>query len=237
MTNPLPLRLAATCIPIRSRSTAPLEVLMVRRNPELSFGGLWTFPGGVFEDNDGPAPASPDEHSENWGHPQLLAIAANAAVRETVEETELHCDVSSLAWFSHWIPPLVGPPKRFATWFFLAPEHHGDIVVNTDENDEARWIAPADALDQSTAGDFPLTIPTWVTLDDLRVAETIPLLIDRCITQGATQKRTRAFPSGDERVICWSGDAAYEADTPDVPGPRNRVRATKGGSVIERIVS
>lgn len=209
---------------------------MVRRNPELSFGGLWTFPGGVFEEGDGPAPTEVDEHAENWGHPQLLTTAANAAVRETVEETALHCDVSSLVWLSHWIPPVVGPPKRFATWFFLAPEHHGEIEVNTDENDEARWIAPGDAIAQGDAGEFPLTIPTWVTLDDLRQAESIPLLIDRYITQGATQKRTRAFPSGDERIICWSGDAAYEADTPDVPGPRNRVRATPDGSVIERIL-
>ncbi len=209
---------------------------MVRRNPELSFGGLWTFPGGVFEDGDGPAPESVDEQSENWGHPPLLTTAANAAVRETVEETALQCDISSLVWLSHWIPPVVGPPKRFATWFFLAPEHQGDVVVNTDENDEARWITPGEALDQETTGDFPLTIPTWVTLDDLRRTESIPLLIDRCITRGATQKRTRSFSSGDERVLCWSGDAAFEATTPDVPGPRNRVRATPGGSVIERIL-
>ena len=210
---------------------------MVRRNRELSFGGMWTFPGGVFEDSDGPAPSPPDEFNENWGGPQLLSTAANAAVRETIEETALHCDVSSLAWFSHWVPPTVGPPKRFATWFFLAPEHHGDIEVSTEENDEARWVTPGDALAQSSAGEFPLAIPTWVTLDDLRLTESIPLLIDKCITQGATQNRTRAFPGGDGNVLCWSGDAAYEADSPDVPGPRNRVRATASGSVIERILS
>ncbi len=208
---------------------------MVRRNAELSFGGLWTFPGGVFEDGDGPAPTAPDEQTENWGHPQLLATAANAAVRETREETALECDTSSLVWFSHWIPPVVGPPKRFATWFFLAPEHRGEIVVNQDENEEARWVQPADALAQSSSGEFPLAIPTWITLDDLRVSQSIPHLVDHCITQGAMQKRTRAFPGKDESVICWPGDAAYEADTPDVPGARDRVRATPRGSVIERI--
>lgn len=235
MTNPVPLRLAATCIPIRALKDAPLEILMVRRNAELSFGGLWTFPGGVFEDADGPAPSSIDEESQNWGDPQLLSTAANAAVRETIEETALQCNVSSLVWFSHWIPPTIGPPKRFATWFFLAPEHSGEIVVDTDENDEARWVAPSNALELSASGDFPLTIPTWVTLDDLAATPSIPHLIDSSITQGATFKHTRAMPAGDENVLCWPGDAAYDVGDPDMPGGRDRVRATKGGAVIERI--
>lgn len=208
---------------------------MVRRNPNLSFGGLWTFPGGVFEDADGPAPADIDEQSQHWGDPQLLGTAANAAVRETIEETALRCSVSSLVWFSHWIPPIVGPPKRFATWFFLAPEHHGDVVVNTDENDEARWISPEQAISTSAAGDFPLTIPTWVTLDDLAATPSIPHLIDTSITQGAMFKHTRAMPAGEENVVCWPGDAAYESGDIESPGARDRVRATKGGAVIERI--
>lgn len=235
MTNTLPLRLASTCIPIRSTSTASLEVLMVRRNPDLSFGGLWTFPGGVLEAGDGPAPDSPDEETQNWGEPKLLATAANAAVRETMEETALICDIASLVWFSHWIPPIVGPPKRFATWFFLAPEHRGDVMVNTDENDDARWISPRAALEDSADDRFPLTIPTWVTLDDLAATESIPHLVDMSITQGASFKHTKAIAVGDERIVCWKGDAAYEDGAVDAPGSRDRVRATIDGAVIERI--
>ena len=103
-----------------------------------------------------------------------------------MEETSLVCDVASLAWLSHWIPPLVGPPKRFATWFFLAPEHRGTLEVNPSENDGARWIRPDAALAASELGEFPLTIPTWITLDDLQATSSIPLLIDQCITLGAT---------------------------------------------------
>ena len=126
MTEPAPpIRLAATCMPIRDGDHG-LEVLMVRRNPELSFGGMWTFPGGSLDDADGPLPEPvTDESTFDWRDVGLLTTAATAASRETIEETGLSCSPMSLAWFSHWIPPHPGPPKRFATWFFLAPEHSG----------------------------------------------------------------------------------------------------------------
>lgn len=237
MTDTSPLRLAAACIPIRDSGAGAVEVLMVRRNPDLSFGGLWTFPGGVLEDADGPLPPDLDEATQHWGDPLLLTTAANGAARETMEETALVCDVASLAWLSHWIPPLVGPPKRFATWFFLAPEHRGTLEVNPSENDDARWIGPSAALQACEQGEFPLTIPTWITLDDLQATSSIPLLIDRCISLGATRYHTRAIPSSGHRVMCWVEDAAYETGDAETPGLRNRVRATPSGSVIERIRS
>lgn len=238
MSNPVPLRLAATCIPIREvKHQAGIEILMVRRNPELIFGGMWTFPGGVFEKADGPAPSNPTETGVDWGDPRLLSTAARAAARETLEETAIVCDTASLAWFSHWIPPLVGPAKRFATWFFLAPEHRGILDVNTDENDEACWISPSAALERSRDGGFPLAVPTWVTLDDLQSARSLSLLIDSCITRGARRHHTRALRGEEETVLLWEGDSAYDASQPDVPGRRNRVRAASSGEVIERMQS
>ena len=122
MTTPTPLRLAATCLPIKQAKGRDIEVLMVRRNPNLSFGGMWTFPGGVVEAIDGPVPSPLNEDDQRWEEPSLLATVAAAAVREAEEETAISCMQGALAWYSHWIPPKIGPPKRFATWFFLAPE-------------------------------------------------------------------------------------------------------------------
>jgi 8-oxo-dGTP pyrophosphatase MutT (NUDIX family) len=237
MTNTSALRLAATCIPIRERSDTGLEVLMVRRNPNLSFGGLWTFPGGVLEPDDGAVPADIDEDRQHWGAPSLLSTAANGAVRETVEETALECDVSSLAWFSHWIPPLVGPPKRFATWFFLAPEHRGEIEVDPAENDQARWITAEAALEESTAGEFPLAAPTWITLDDLMAFDAVPQLVDHTITQGARLHHTKAIAGDGVRIVCWEGDAAYESEIADTDGPRNRAVLGNNMQIVERIRS
>jgi 8-oxo-dGTP pyrophosphatase MutT (NUDIX family) len=207
---------------------------MVRRNQNLSFGGSWTFPGGVLEPGDGPVPKVADEQSQQWGEPSLLSTAARGAVRETKEETALTVTLQSLAWFSHWIPPTIGPPKRFSTWFFVAPEHQGEIVVDTSENDEACWISPGDALNASHDGEFPLTVPTWITLDDLRTPMSVASLLDSIVTQGARFHHTRSMSSEQGRVLCWEGDSAYENGIVDTPGPRNRVLASNEGVVIER---
>ena len=67
MTAPLnsALRLASTAIPVRERSGA-LEILMVERNKDLSFGGMWAFPGGAIEAGDGQIPEIENEDM-NWG--------------------------------------------------------------------------------------------------------------------------------------------------------------------------
>ena len=228
------LRLAATCIPIRELDRT-IQVLMVRRNPELSFGGLWTFPGGTLEEADGPLPSVVDEATQNWSDPSLVMTAAAGAVRETHEETSLDCAMASLAWFSHWIPPMKGPPKRFATWFFLAPEPTGTIEVDMSENSDARWIAPRAALEENTVGGFPLTVPTWVTLDDLAVWPSMHRLLDRTVTDGPSLHHTRGLCSETGRVLCWAGDAGYETGDAHAPGARNRVVADESGSVLERI--
>jgi len=237
MTNPPVLRLAATCMPIRQRGTEPIEVLMVRRNANLSFGGMWTFPGGVIESGDGSVPSDIDEATQHWGAPPLLATAAQAAVRETREETALEASLGSLAWFSHWIPPAIGPPKRFATWFFLAPELSGEIVVDTAENDAARWIGAEEALAEHKSGDFALAVPTWITLDDLRTFADVPSLVDHTITQGARLHHTRALKSDRGRIVLWEGDAAYDNGDADVPGPRNRALVDASMQIVERIRS
>ena len=242
MTTSSPLRLAATCMAITQARGKEIEVLMVRRNPELSFGGMWTFPGGVVEAEDGAVPADLDEDTQRWEEPSLLATVAAAAVREAREETALSCMPSALAWFSHWIPPKVGPPKRFGTWFFLAPEHHGEIVVDETENSEARWVTASNAMQQSADGDFPLAIPTWVTLDDLRKASDIGSLLDATVTGGPKWYHTHALgPVGPrplgQRSLCWPGDAGYETGDPETPGPRNRVITDDTFAVIERLRS
>ena len=96
---------AATVVPLRDGPTG-LETLMLRRNSKLAFGGMWVFPGGRVDDADGPG----DE----------LAMARRAAVREAEEEAGIVIDAAELVPFSHWTPPQ-GAPRRFLTWFFLAP--------------------------------------------------------------------------------------------------------------------
>lgn len=229
-------------MPITQARGKEIEVLMVRRNPELSFGGMWTFPGGVVEEGDGDVPSNIDEDTQRWEDPSLLATVAAAAVREAREETALSCMPGALAWFSHWIPPKVGPPKRFGTWFFLSPEHHGEIVVDETENSDARWVSASAAMEMCADGTFPLAIPTWVTLDDLRHATDISSLIDATITSGPKWYHTHSLgvvgPRAiGHRALCWPGDASYDTGDPATPGARNRVIADEHFGIVERIRS
>ena len=229
------LRLAATAIPLRERD-GDLELLMVKRNETLSFGGMWTFPGGTLEDGDGPIPDIDDEDTCDWGAPQFLASAAAAAARETSEETGLSCTLASMAWYSHWIPPKQ-VSNRFATWFFLAPEAFGELVVDKSENSEARWLTPEDALKEHHSGEFPLVAPTWCTLHDLRHAARIDRLVDQAITQGPFRYHTRAFRHETQRWLVWAGDAAYDSGDLMVSGARNRALIDSRFAVVERLRS
>ena len=129
----------------------PLEVLMILRLESSSFvPGAWVFPGGAVETGDGTAGE--------------LETLRRAAVREVEEETgiTLHTE---LVWTSRWITPL-GMPKRFDTWFFLAPVER-DVPITLQESEAAAytWIAPADALARNRSGDFPMVFPTIKNLE------------------------------------------------------------------------
>jgi len=199
---------------------------------------MWTFPGGKLEPSDGELPELSNETDINWNEPRFLATAAAGARRETIEETTIECTSAALAWFSHWIPPELGAPKRFATWFFLAPEHRGEGVVATSENIDIAWIRPNEALARYANGDFPLVVPTWVTLQDLCEVESIPSLLDDVATRGPRWHHTRALSSdAGERVLCWIGDAAYETGDLNASGGRNRVVVDSGLGVHQRAQS
>ena len=70
------------------------EILLLKRNKALAFaGGLWVFPGGKIETNE--IEQSPDE----------LTAAKVAAVRETMEESNLKINSDDLIFYRHWTTP------------------------------------------------------------------------------------------------------------------------------------
>jgi len=131
---------------------------MLRKNSRLAFGGMWVFPGGRIDDGDRVADA--DE----------LTAAANAAVREAAEEAGLVVPSSALIPFSHWTPPLAAP-KRFLTWFFLAPAPTAVVVIDRGEIHDHAWMRPGVALvrrdegrsarSRDTVGDSGVPVPSF----------------------------------------------------------------------------
>jgi 8-oxo-dGTP pyrophosphatase MutT (NUDIX family) len=149
MLTPLP---AGSVIVLRD---APLEVLMLRRNPEASFmPHAWVFPGGTVDGDESPR---------------------EAAVREAREEAGLVLDPQSLVPTSRWITP-AGLPKRFDTWFFLASVGRGaPVTIDGSEIVEWVWIRPAEALARR---DWRVVLPTIKNLESLSGFDTVAAVLE-----------------------------------------------------------
>ena len=211
---------AATVVLARDCNGADgYEVLMLRKNAQLAFGGMWVFPGGRVDADDG---AGEDG-------------ARRAAVREALEEAALVVEASSLVPFSHWTPPR-GAPRRFATWFFLAPAPvGGEVTIDGGEIHDHVWVTPTVALERHAAGEVELAPPTWVTLEWLAAVPTIEAALAQAAAGPVEYFETHIGSADGDLVAVWHGDAAYESGDLAAPGPRHRlVMRPAGGWLYER---
>ena len=211
---------AATVVLLRDGADG-LETLMLRKNSRLAFGGMWVFPGGRIDDGDRVADA--DE----------LTAAANAAAREAAEEAGLVLPSSALIPFSHWTPPLVAP-KRFLTWFFLAPAPTAAVVIDRGEIDDHAWMRPGVALARRDDGDIELAPPTWVTLHWLAAYPNVAAASAAATARTPERFFTRIEASDQGPVAVWTPDAAHESGDLAAPGPRHRLWMSPTGWRYER---
>ncbi len=233
MTNDLPqasddheLIPAATVLLLRDVIDAGIEVLMLRRNSKIAFGGMWVFPGGRV-----------DDHEVVAG--DVEASARAAAVREVEEEAGLQLSAERLVPWSYWVPPpmpsmtLKGPRRRFSTWFFAAPAPDGAVAIDYGEIHEDRWLSPHEALDQHRERQIELAPPTWITLRQLTEHSTVDAAMAWAATAPSEEFRTK--PIGKDPVtIAWAGDVAYHGGGIDEPGPRHRLVMHPDGWHYER---
>ena len=193
---------AATVVVVRD-GAAGLEVLLLKRSEVGAFAGMWVFPGGRVDSSD----PGDDEVSR----------ARSAAVREAAEEVALTVDDSSLVLWAHWMPPAIAP-RRFSTWFFVAPWTGEPIAVDGHEIVDHAWLRPAAALDSGLA----VAPPTFVTLHQLAEVTDLAALATGP-RFGVEHFVTRPARDGDARYLLWHGDVGYETGDPGSPGPRHRV--------------
>ncbi len=210
---------AATVVPLRDGPTG-LEALMLRKNSALAFGGMWVFPGGRVDEGDGPG----DE----------LSVARRAAVRESLEEAGVVIDAEDLVPFSHWTPP-VGAPRRFLTWFFLAPLRDAvNIVIDPGEMQDHGWLSPADALARREAGEYELAPPTWMTLHRLAASPDVDAALAEARGREPERFATR-IGRVDGGIAClWAGDIGYADSDAARPGPRHRLVMASDGWRYEK---
>ena len=210
---------AATVVPLRDGQDG-LEVLLLRRSARGAFGGMWVFPGGQVD----PVDIEPAAHG-GVAEEAEVAAARKAAVREAQEEAGLDLVEAELVTLSFWLPPLEAP-RRFATWFFLAPAHdHPPVVVDADEIHEHRWQTPAAAIQARNAGQIELVPPTFATLWWLLQFDRVVAALAAAQTRSPERFMTRMAlgAEGRPRAALWEGDAGYRDGDADRPGPRRRL--------------
>ena len=211
-TAPAPAKPSASVVVVRDGADS-VEVLMLRRNEKIAFhGGAWVFPGGRVDEADGAYVAGAE-----------LEVAKRAAVRETLEETGLVVAADLMLPFAHWTTP-VELPKRFATWFFVAPAV-GDAVVRIDNSEiiDYRWLAPATALGLHAKGELELPAPTYVTLLGLSAIGKVTALLAHLAAAQIQHFVPRLVPIEHGRCTVYAEDVAYETRDFDAPGPRHRL--------------
>jgi 8-oxo-dGTP pyrophosphatase MutT (NUDIX family) len=231
---------AATVVVLRDGQDS-VEVLMLRRNSALAFGGMWVFPGGRVDPADlDPADldlADLDDLSPSGvdGSDRVeLAAARRAAAREAREEAGLAIAVDQLVPFSHWVPPPQAP-RRFFTWFFLASAPEGAaVVVDGGEIREHEWMAPVEAMRRRDSGQIELAPPTWVTLWRLSHAPDVSSAIAEASRVHPERFETHMARADDGMVAVWHGDAAYADGNLARSGPRHRLWMQASGWRYER---
>jgi 8-oxo-dGTP pyrophosphatase MutT (NUDIX family) len=212
---------SGTVAMLRDSADRALEVLMVRRAADArdTFSGLWVFPGGVVDDDDGAFGASE------------LESARMAAVRETLEEAGIVLDPASLLVLDRWEPePRPGPRRRYSAWVFLAPATEEGVSIDGSEIHDHDWVAPAKAIELHAAGEMGIAAPTWVTLHKLAAHSSVADALCWAANRASDDYRSRLVTIDDELVLLWHGDELRDG----AAGARHRLWMTPGDWRYER---
>jgi 8-oxo-dGTP pyrophosphatase MutT (NUDIX family) len=187
--QPVTPRPAATVILLRrggKHKDRGLEVCLALRNPDASFmPGVWVFPGGSVEEDDGE------------GESAMRACAA----RELNEEVGVEVDPAELVPYSRWITPEIGV-TRFDTSFYLAlAPPHSPPRPDGHETVDSAWFGPQEALDRHYADQLPLVFPTIKHLESLRPYRNAEEALAAAAERAIVPVTPRVEGEGEERRI------------------------------------
>jgi 8-oxo-dGTP pyrophosphatase MutT (NUDIX family) len=210
--------LPAASVVVLKPSGQGFDVLLLRRNPDLSYlGGAWVFPGGRVEKND------------EWAsHDDVLATARRTAIRETREECGLVVEEQDLIPMSLWITP-DGMPKRFSTVFFLTRYTSGEVCVDGSEIHGFRWITPAAALNEHKTLSMILPPPVFVTLTHFSQQRDIDSALSTFKNRTYEVFRPKIKTLSNGFCSVYEDDAMYHSPELESTGRRHRLYMLDSG--------
>ena len=210
------------------------EVLLLKKNQKISFGGSWVFPGGTIDEQDYSNTlerkhksaheidhdTTQEQNSEtNQSQNQTkssFATERNTVIRECQEETGLDLDPSKLIPVSRWKTPPIRP-KRFSTVFFVydANDLNAPIKIDHGEIVDAGWFSINDVLDQHNQKQLVLSGPAFVTLSILSTQPSFNSVWSY-LKSLAFAEFTPKIQISDTGAIClYHGDESYYLIDPD----------------------
>ena len=167
-----------------------------------------------------------DRDRENGGRPFSSIIRANG----------LRLAVSRLGCRHHWVTPEL-MPKRFDTFFFVAPVEKGQQCrPDNHETVHGTWINPRKALAENQRGSLPLSPPTLVTLHQMLPFGDLDGLM--------TETRSRSWPVPitprlwlleDSALILEPWDPEYGRETVSVNVDRLETDVLPVGAPFSRL--
>jgi 8-oxo-dGTP pyrophosphatase MutT (NUDIX family) len=192
-------RPAASVIPLRRggrHADRGLEVLLLKRSDKASFmPGVWVFPGGAVDPEDGEGEAG----------------FRACALRELGEEAGIELgEAGELVPFSHWITPEL-VPVRFDTWFYLAlAPPHCEPQPDGAETVAAAWWSPGEALEAQRGGGLELVFPTIKQLQALASHRSSEEALEAARGRSVEAVLPKVIGAGEEQRIVLPGEPGYE---------------------------
>ena len=167
----------------------------------------------------------PAEHDTALDAARAALNAGASTFGDLLETRDLVCDARDLRVFSHWLTPL-GAPRRYNTWFFVAPAPDGEDGTHDDnELVASAWVRPADALAQHRNGEIDLIFPTEMSLRALsRYDHSGDLLSDLDAVPRDETGRPVVVSEGTGELVVLPHDTGRETMHWTIPLPDISVR-------------
>jgi 8-oxo-dGTP pyrophosphatase MutT (NUDIX family) len=186
---------------------------------------------------------------ETWEEAGLLLAASAGGGRDAkiianrgisfarvIQAGGLSLSVSELGRWHHWITPEL-MPRRFDTFFFLAPVA-SDRLCRPDNHEtiHGTWVNPRAALQQNANGTLPLSPPTLVTLHQmLSFADLDTLMATMRSRPWPNPIMPRLWPLDKDALIIEPWDPDYACETVSVDVDRLEMDLLPVGAPFSRL--
>jgi 8-oxo-dGTP pyrophosphatase MutT (NUDIX family) len=177
------------------------------------------------------ATGGPVEHDADLALARDRLNAGTLGFVDLLESRGLALAGRELRLFSHWLTPL-GAPRRYNTWFFVAPAPDGEDGAHDDNELVASgWVRPVDALALHGAGEIDLIFPTEMSLRALaRYERSRDLFADLDAVARHPRGGLGVVTDGTGQRVALPGDTGRAIDHWTNPLPDISFRAERAGA-------